>query len=106
MNTCKTCKWWYGGEAYERFSECPEGWEFVRSCGEKFETPCVVCVKDDRTANFGICRNPKLMSDSVISWEGRKFLEHNYDGVMANCDEERAHLSVGCNFGCIHHQPI
>jgi hypothetical protein len=51
--------------------------------------------------SYTICFNDKISSDSIDKWFNRAIGERE-DGVYAECDEERAWLHIGKNFGCIH----
>lgn len=43
-----------------------------------------------------------MRSDINDSWFGREGVKLKDDSIMANCDEDRAALDVGKNFGCIY----
>lgn len=50
----------------------------------------------------GMCLHPKIGSDTKDSWLKTNTETPPIDGIYASCDEERGHLHVGKNFGCIH----
>lgn len=52
--------------------------------------------------DFGICVHDNVRSDINDSWFGREGVKLKDDSIMANCDEDRAALDVGKNFGCIY----
>jgi len=59
---------------------------------------------DDK--KHGICLNEKVGCDYVDHWTKRLERKPDSDWIYASCDEERAFLSVGKDFGCIHWSPI
>lgn len=60
------------------------------------------------SSRSGVCYNIKIASDYVEGWEGRNAApdEPCNDGLTATCDEGRAHLSLGKDFGCIHFEQL
>lgn len=63
----------------------------------------VVCLLDSKS-KMGLCLHPSLGSDYVDDWLSRKMPEKRTDGVYAGCDENRASLNTGEDFGCVHFQ--
>jgi hypothetical protein len=59
-----------------------------------------IIVEDDGS-DFGICLHEKIYSDSVGEWLKRDYPAAK-DTIVATCDEERAGLDIGRDFGCIH----
>jgi hypothetical protein len=80
---CKNCKHFTYGH-FEHY--LPDASKIVKSGNEK----------------TGMCLHPKINSDYVESWTGRDHAEDIMDGLYADCDENRGHLHVGPDFGCIH----
>lgn len=58
-----------------------------------------------KTPGKGVCTNPKLPSDYVCDWIGRECPDFISDGLVASDGEGRGGLTVGSEFGCIHHTP-
>lgn len=51
----------------------------------------------------GVCINPKVSSDGTVGWwHGGKYPERTPDSIFADCDENRGHLDIGPEFGCVH----
>jgi len=59
---------------------------------------------DSDKEDLGICLHEKIGSDYKDGWLRTKTKIPPNDGIYATCDEERAELSVGKNFGCIHYE--
>lgn len=99
---CKNCKYWRrGGELeYEegRFGNCPElkGEIVGKNKGRN-----IVCMTNNRLKS-GICLHPVLRDCCTDSWLCRTSRPKPRNGVFADCDEHRAFLTIGENFGCIH----
>ena len=80
---CINCKFFNLGY----FGHNPDGSKFIES---------------DKLGG-GICLNPKIGScDVKDSWLETNTQLPPDDGIYASCDEDRASLFVGKNFGCIH----
>lgn len=101
---CKNCKFWRRGGSLNHehgiFGNRPDvTGEIIIAKGSR-GVP-IVCSTDSKS-EFGICLHPSIGSDYTNGWLGRE--DRMTDGVYAGCDEERAGLEVGQDFGCIHFQ--
>lgn len=101
---CKNCKFWRRGgwlDYKSRHNSSTE--EVVR----ENENGPIICHRNNGQ-NCGLCLHPSVTSDGRNSWlidedeDWSKEPKTPEDGVYAGCDERRAFLYVGENFGCIH----
>lgn len=83
-NTCKNCR-------YFMEQDCFVPKHYI----EQF--PEIYALKGNEISGF--CANPKIQSDSI---DVEKYEFEIRDGLVATCDEQRAILRVGKDFGCIH----
>lgn len=79
--TCKECRWWRRGH----FQTAANG--------------SIEIIEDNEP--FGMCLHQKIQSDYVIGWTHQPH-KRTQDSIEAECDECRAILHVGPDFGCIH----
>jgi hypothetical protein len=66
----------------------------------KFTHRNLIEIEDDGS-DFGVCLHEKIYSDGVGSYMKRAY-PTSKDAIVSTCDEERAGLDVGRDFGCIH----
>lgn len=103
--TCANCRHWRRASWFSHNTEkCLE--HVQRADG----TLTAVGIKSDDSEDqrFGLCLHPSMRSDCGDSWiyGGDNPLPADHDdGVRAECDETRAWLHTGQNFGCIHFYP-
>lgn len=82
---CKDCKYWRRGGYFTH----GDGWG-------------IGILKQDENSKEGLCLHPSMSSDYIDGWLKRDRSREINDGVIAGCDEDRADLQVGENFGCVH----
>ena len=65
----------------------------------------IIC-RIDPEEKSGLCLHPALSSDGTDSWLNRESRGTRSDGVHASCDDYRATLETGEDFGCVHFSPV
>jgi hypothetical protein len=104
MNTCDTCKWWRRGGFFHKDDRVNPQGEILIPEGKDTKWVLHSISVSVREGKYGLCLHPAIRSDCSDGWLERDPYTGN-DGVIAECDEQRAGLSVFEKFGCIHHEP-
>jgi len=87
---CKDCKYFVLGG----------NWTWKDSVFNQEAGKVVVINKHEK--DFGMCMHNKVRSDYIDGWMDRDSEELTNDSIYAGSNENRGHLEVGKNFGCIY----